>query len=418
MRTGWGVLVLLAVGGTVHAGDWPGWRGPTGQGISDERDLPLRWGGGAGENVLWKAPLPGQDDRNRQDQNQSSPVVSRGRVFVTASYWRPGATDKQIPEHHVACHRAEDGKRLWDVTVPPGPWRLSDLRGGYTAPTPAADGERVYVLFGSAVLAALDFEGNLLWRREIVPHDFDVAIGTSPVLHKDVVLLQCDQVGRSSRFLAFDRKGGEVRWERKRPDVGFCHSTPVLVKVGERAQLLTAYSGGVQGVDPDDGKVLWWCSGAGDTVSPVYAEGLAYCDSGRDSPGVAVEPTGSGDVTKTLRRWRVERVPGGFSSPVVLDGRLYKVCNPGLLRCWRMKDGEEVFSERLTGVETAPSPVVTADGRIYVASAGRSYVLGGGPKPEVLGGGDLGDGSQSSPAVAGGRLFLKGRKFLWCVGNK
>ncbi len=417
MGTRCGLLLLLVVG-TAHAGDWPGWRGPTGQGLSDERDLPLRWGGRAGENVLWKAPLPGQDNGNRQDQNQSSPIVCRGRVFVTASCWPAGISEKQIPEHHVACYRADDGKRLWDVTVPPGPWRLTDLRGGYTAPTPAADGERVYVLFGSAVLAALDFEGRRLWRQEIVPHDFDVAIGTSPVLYRDVVLLQCDQVGRSSRFLAFDCTSGAIRWERRRPDVGFCHSTPVLVKVGERTQLLTAYSGGVQGVDPEDGKVLWWCAGAGDTVSPICAEGLVYCDSGRDSPGVAVEPTGRGDVTQTLRRWRIERVPGGFSSPVVLDGRLYKVCNPGQLKCWRMKDGMEVFSERLAGVETAASPVVTADGRIYVASAGRSYVLASGPRPEVLGGGDLGDGSQASPAVAGGRLFLKGRKYLWCVGKK
>jgi outer membrane protein assembly factor BamB len=160
------LLALLVLAGVGQAGDWPGWRGPTGQGFSDERDLPLRWGGKSGENVLWKAPLPGQDDENnRQDQNQSSPIVSRGRVFVTASFWRADVSNKEFPEHRVACYRAEDGKRLWDVTVPPGPWRLRDLRGGYTAPTPAADGERVCVLFGSAVLAALDFEGKFLWRK-------------------------------------------------------------------------------------------------------------------------------------------------------------------------------------------------------------------------------------------------------------
>jgi outer membrane protein assembly factor BamB len=418
MKTRGALLALLMATAVGQASDWPGWRGPTGQGISDERDLPLRWDAKSGGNVLWKAPLPGQDEKNRQDQNQSSPIVSRGRVFVTASYWGAGATDKDFPEHHVACYRADDGKLLWDVTVPPGPWRLRDLRGGYTAPTPAADGERVYVLFGSAVLAALDFDGKLLWRKEIVPHDFDVAIGISPVLYKDYILLQGDQVGRSSRWMAFDRKSGALAWERKRPEAGFCHSTPVLAKVGERTQLLTAFSGGLQGVDPDNGTVLWWCSGAGDTVSPVYAEGLVYCDTGRNSPGIAVEPTGSGDVTSTLRKWRNERMPGGFGSPVVVDGLLYKVCDGGVLKCWRMKDGTEVASVRLAGAEPAASPLVTADGLVYAASAGRSYVLKPGPKPEVLGTGDLGDPSQASPAAAGGRLFLKGRKYLWCVGTK
>jgi outer membrane protein assembly factor BamB len=420
MKRCWGlaVLAVLALAGLAGAADWPGWRGPTGQGLCDEKNLPLTWGGPTGENVLWKVPLPGQEDKARQDNNQSSPIVCRGRVFVTASYWPAGVSEREFPEHHVACHRAADGKRLWDVKIAPGPWRLSDLRGGYTAPTPASDGERVFVLFGSAVLAAVDLDGKLLWRREIVPHEFDVALGTSPVLYKDTVLLQCDQVNSRSQLMAFDRKSGEPRWQRKRPDVGFSHSTPVLAKVAGRPELLVAASDAVQGVDPEDGTVRWWCEGNGDTASPVLADGLVYCDSGRGSPGVAVEPAGSGDVTATARRWRLPRVPEGFSSPVAADGLLYRVCNPGVLKCWRMKDGAEVYTRRLGDVETAASPVVTADGRIYVASAGRSYVVGVGPKGELLGGGDLGDRSQASPAIADGRLFLKGRQYLWCVGSR
>jgi outer membrane protein assembly factor BamB len=415
MRRGLVVLVVLW-SGLAHAGDWPCWRGPTGQGLSDERGLPLRWGGPNGENILWKVLLPGAGDKGRQDQNQSSPIVCRGRVLVTASYWPAGVAPKEFPEHHVACYNAADGKLLWDVTVAPGPWRLSDLRGGYTASTPAADGERVFVLFGSAVLAALDLEGKLLWRQDIEPHDFDVAIGTSPVLHEGNVLLQCDQINGRSRFLALDRKTGEARWERTRPEVGFSHSTPVLVKVGGRPQLLVAASNAVQGVDPDDGRVLWWCDGAGDTVSPVYAEGLVYCDSGRGSLGVAVAPTGSGNVTPTLRKWKIPRIPEGFSSPLAADGLLYRVCNPGVLKCWDLKDGGEIFTKRLPGIETASSPILTVDGRIFVASAGRSFVLQAGVQGEILGGGDLNDRSQASPAVAGGRLFLKGRQYLWCLG--
>ena len=123
---------------------------------------PARHGAGRTTRTsCGKSRCPGQEEKAGQDQNQSSPVVSRGRVFVTASYWPGGKADpKQIPEHHVACYRAADGKLLWDVKVKPGPWLFADLRGGYTAPTPAADAERVYVVFGSAVIAALDHDGQ------------------------------------------------------------------------------------------------------------------------------------------------------------------------------------------------------------------------------------------------------------------
>src|SRR5947209_79200 len=135
--------VLLAASVVLLAGaDWAGWRGPTGQGQTDEKDLPLTWGGKTGENVVWKAKLPGQDAKARQDQNQSSPIVVRGKVIVTQSWWPAGVEPpKARPEHHVLCFDVTDGKPLWDVTVAPGPWQFTDLRGGYTAPTPASDGE-------------------------------------------------------------------------------------------------------------------------------------------------------------------------------------------------------------------------------------------------------------------------------------
>jgi outer membrane protein assembly factor BamB len=412
-------LALLTVTGSAAADDWPGWRGPTGQGVCRDRNLPLHWGGKNGRNILWKALLPGQDGKARQDQNQSSPIVSRGRVFVTASCWPAGVDVRQFPEHHVACYRVRDGKRLWDTRVPHGPWsRAEDLRGGYTAPTPAADGERIYVVFGSAVLAALDYDGKLLWRREIVPYKFDVAMASSPVVYRDTVLLQCDGLDGTSRLAAFDRKSGEPRWQRKRPEAGFCHSTPVLVTLGGTPRLLVAASGALQGVDPDNGRVLWWCAAQGDTVSPVYGDGLVYLDSGRGGSAVAVEPGGSGDVTKSRLRWKLAHVPEGLGSPVFAGGYLYRLCNPATLRCWKMADGTKVFDARLDGASTSASPVVTADGRIYFASAGRSYLVRVGPRLEVLARNDLDDPSPAAPAVADGRLFLKGQKYLYCVGRQ
>jgi outer membrane protein assembly factor BamB len=413
------VCFLLGTMGISGAADWTGWRGPTGMGLTTETGLPLTWGGKDEANVLWRVALPGVETKAGEDKNQSSPVVAGVRVFVTASYWPGGKADpKAHPEHHVACYSATDGKPLWDVKVEPGPWLLADLRGGYTAPTPTVDAERVYVVFGSSVIAALDLAGKPVWRKEITPFKFDVALAASPVLFGDTVILQCDQLDRQSRIIAFDRKTGDVRWEEKRPTAGFAHSTPVLATIGGKPQLLVSASNAIQGVDPATGKVIWTCEAKGDTVSPVCGGGLVYCDSGRGGPGFAVDPTGIGDVTKTHLRWKLPQVPEGYSSPVIAGEYLYRLHSADVLKCVKLATGEEVFSERLTGVSTASSPVATPDGRVYLASAGKSYVLKAGPKLDILAVNDLGDSGHASPAVAGGRIFLKGRKWLFCIGPK
>ena len=410
------LLPLLGVA-ALMAGDWPGWRGPTGQGISDEKALPTEWDAKSGKNVLWKAPLPG-GGKVRADHNQSSPIVVRGKVFVTASVWPAGSPPKDFPEHHVLCFDADKGTPLWDVTVKPGPWsRASDLRGGYTVPTPAADGERLFVVFGSSVLAALDPAGKELWRKELVPFDFDVALASGPVVYRDRVVLQLDGV-KGSRLIAYDAKTGDVKWTQDRPKAGFSHSTPVLAKVADRVQLLVAANSAVQGVDPKDGKLIWWCRAAGATASPVMAKGLVYCDGGRGGMGVCVDPTGEGDVTKTHLRWKLDRIAQGYSSPVVVGDRLYRLTDPGVLRSWSLVKGEAGPTIRVPGASTSASPFTTPEGRIYVASAGKSHVVQTGEKLELLASNDLGDPSSASPAVAGSRIYLKGQRFLWCIGKK
>jgi outer membrane protein assembly factor BamB len=411
-------LPLLLLGSTaLLAGDWPGWRGPTGQGISDEKGLPTEWDAKTGKNVRWKAPLPG-GGKARPDHNQSSPIVVRGKVFVTASVWPAGSTPKDFPEHHVLCFDAAKGTQLWDSTVAHGPWsRASDLRGGYTVPTPASDGERVFVVFGSSVVAALDRAGKELWRKELVPFDFDVALASGPVVYRDRVILQLDGMKRS-RLVAYDAKSGDVKWTQDRPKASFCHSTPILAKVEGRFQLLVAATSAVQGIDPEDGKLIWWCQAGGATASPVMAKGLVYCDGGRGGMGVCVDPTGKGDVTKTHRRWKLDRISQGFSSPVVVGDRLYRLTDPGVLRSWSLAKGEVGPTIRVPGASTAASPFTTPEGRIYVASAGKSHVVQTGDKLELLASNDLGDPSPASPAVADGRIYLKGQRYLWCIGAK
>ena len=179
--------VALLLGSIASGEDWPQFRGPSGLGYTQQAALPIRWGGLENENVLWKSPLVGE--------GHASPIVSGGRVFICSVLWPESVQDRTrvIPEHHVLCYSTKDGQRLWDVTVPPGPWLRDDFRsgpgGGYAAPTPTTDGEFVYVVFGSSVIAAFDFQGRAIWRQEITPFSFDVTIGSSPVLFHDSLLM-------------------------------------------------------------------------------------------------------------------------------------------------------------------------------------------------------------------------------------
>ncbi len=245
-----------------------------------------------------------------------------------------------------------------------------------------------------------------------------MCIGTSPVIAGGNVLVLADGTkSAESRLIAFDPKTGDIKWEKKRPDAGFNHTTPVLVDVGGKPQLLVAASGAVQGLNPTDGEVIWTAKNKGDVPTPVFADGLVYAENGRGGPGVAIDPTGTGDVTKTHVKWTFSPIPEGYSSPVIAGGHVYRA-DKDVLRCLDLTTGKKVYAERLpNGVNTSASPVLTADGRLYFAGGGKSTVVPVGEKFETLATNDLGDDSPASPAVAHGRLYIKGGKYLYCVGT-
>jgi outer membrane protein assembly factor BamB len=414
------VFILILVASTVaRAGEtWPGWRGPTGMGLSDETGLALSWGGPSNENVIWRSPLPGADAGGKSDHNQSSPIVWKDRVFVIATFWPKGVEQTEYPEHHVACYSATDGALDWDVQVPPGPWLLKDLRGGYAAPTPCTDGRSVYALFGSSELVALDFQGNLFWRKDISPFAWDVAIGTSPILTPTSLLVLADGTKPDiSRLIAFYPLTGDILWEKKRPDASFNHTTPILIEVNGQSQLVVASSGALQGLDPNDGTIIWSAKNKGDVPTPAFGGGLVYSEDGRGGPGVAVDPSGTGDVTASKIRWRTRPIPEGYSSPTIAAEFVYRMHNPGVLRCFELTTGDQLFAQRMSGVNASASPIATADGRLYFAGGGKSVVVKVGRKFQSLAENDLGDDSPASPAVTHGRLYLKGSRHLYCIGN-
>lgn len=416
------VALLLVLAGVACGEDgpslrWEKFRGPFDNGYSFA-ELPLEWDGASRKNVVWKVPLPATSRGGKPDHNQSSPVVISGRVIVTTAFWSEKQPTSEIPEQHVTCFDEKDGKELWDVQVPAGPWKLSDLRGGYCAPTPVVDGERVYVVFGSSVMAAIGIEGKLAWHKEIPDwQSFDVAISSSPILVRNKLLILADRNGQKSTLTAYDVKTGDVVWEKKRPEVSFGHTTPVLVINGE-TQLLVAASNELQGLDPDTGDKIWWCKVTGDVTSPVSYKGSVYTDSGRGGPGFLVDASGKGDVTATHIKWKIDQIPEGLSSPSIVGDYLYRLHNPGVLKCFAMADGKEVYAKRLDGVSTASSPITTRSGRLYFASAGKTFVIQDGPTFKLLATNDLGEPHASSAAAANGRLYLKGQKHLFCVGEK
>jgi outer membrane protein assembly factor BamB len=399
------IFLLIGFVTCAAAENWPQFRGPTGLGYSSDSDLPLTWNAGTGENIAWKSPLP------KGDSQYSSPIVWEDNVIV--------ASVANVPlTHRVLCFDATSGKARWQKEVAPGPLVLTDLRGGYGAPTPCTDGKRIFAVFGSAVISALDFSGNLVWRKEIANHAFDVALGSSPIIYKDTVILDCDQTGKTSSIIAWDVASGEIRWEAKRPDTGFAHSTPVIVEIGGKPQMLVSASGAIQGLDPSSGKILWWCAAQGDASSPAFGKGLVFSDSGRGGRGVCVDPNGSGDVTKTHLKWTVPQISEGLSSAIIVNDRVWRTHSPEILKSFDLRTGERVLNERLPGVSTWASPFATPEGWIYFASAGKTHVVRAADKFEVLAVNDLGEDDRASAAVSNGRIFLRGDKNLYCIQMK
>ena len=410
-------LWVCAWPNAARASDWPSWRGPAGTGYTDEKDLPLTWNGKTGENVVWKAPLKGTT-------GHSGPIVWGDKVFITTAVKQTNEEEKTaIPEHHLSCYQVSDGKQLWRTPIPPG-----KMRAGYAiyaVPTPVTDGKAVYCWFGSAVMAAVDFDGKLLWRQER-EGDFltngnllNPGICTSPILYQDTILLLFDQ-GRGKGFLqALDKTTGAVKWEQKRTKMGSCNTTPLLITANNKPQLVAAGSEVLQGLDPTNGEPLWWCKSRAFGESPIFGGGLVYVDKGGNEPAMAVDPAGQGEVDKTHVKWQNAKSAGDYSSAVIAGEYIYKAVKEGFVACYKLASGEEVFSGNLTGVSKLASPIATADGRIYFASTGKSYVIKAGPTLEVLGSGDLsGWGNGSSPAVSGGRIYVRDFEFLYCLGMK
>ena len=320
------ILMLAVVPANGRAGDWPGWRGPSGLGYCDEKDLPLTWNGKSGENIVWKTLLHGGSKNNPDftSPGWSSPIVWRDRIFITTAIWPAGLSDKErrasINEHHVLCFDTANGKLLWDTVIEAGKIVVDNIYHGYAVPTPATDGKLVFALFGSGVLAAVDFDGKIVWREELPRlRDVDQGICASPVLYQDTVIVPGIQ---DMGLRALEKQTGKVKWEQKTKSRNTM-ATPALIRINDTLQLIH-YAGGIQGLDPATGEVLWSCKAPTSQSSPAYGAGLLFADAGRGGQnGAAIDATGKGDVSKTHVKWQA-RVEGVAGSSAIANARRWR----------------------------------------------------------------------------------------------
>jgi outer membrane protein assembly factor BamB len=324
----------------------------------------------------------------------------------------------------VESFNRADGRRLWEHRLKAeGPFPDLHEKHNLATPTPVTDGRYLYVWFGTGQIAALDSNGARVWMRhlgkEYSPFDVSWGHGSSPVLYKDVVILLCDHQS-SSYLLALDARTGTERWKTDRGSGRVSFSTPLLVSGAAGDELVVNSSERIDAYDPATGRLLWYADAPRQTPVPsaVVHDGVIYLTRGyRNSPYLAIRPGGRGDVSASHVLWRT---PGGgsyVSSLLYYDGLLYLTNDVGVLTCADAKTGTRVWQARLDGVFFA-SPV-GADGKVYfVSETGETVVVRAGRTPEILARNDLGERLVASPAIAGGRIFLRSDARLFAIGRK
>ncbi len=393
------------------AGEWPEFRGPTGQGHAAATGLPLEWSDT--KNVAWKTPVPGS--------GWSSPVVGGGRVFLTTGV--PGVGD--TVSLRAMAYVAATGALLWDTEVfAPGENapQPKHTKNSLASPTPILDGDRVYVHFGAHGTACLDRAGKILWRNGRNPYDSVHGNGGSPALVGDLLIYSAD--GKEGpAIIALDKKSGAVRWKIDRvADVRqkFSFSTPLAIEVGGRTQVISPGSGAVMALDPADGREIWRARyGAGYSVvpRPVLAHGIVFLGTGYNRADlVAVRVDGTGDVTDSHIAWRTTKGAPLTPSLIAVGDEVYAVADSGVATCWDAKTGNVHWQERIDGNYSA-SPIA-AEGRIYFLNEeGVGTVLKAGRTFEKLAVNKLGERTLASYAAAPAALYIRSEKNLFRIAG-
>ncbi|OFW13123.1 MAG: hypothetical protein A3F70_03405 [Acidobacteria bacterium RIFCSPLOWO2_12_FULL_67_14] len=385
---------------------WPRWRGPSGQGLATGSGYPDTWS--PAQNIAWKTPVPGGGN--------SSPIVWRDHVFVTTAY--EGGRRLSL-----LAFRRSDGRMLWEAPAPSGPTDSgAHYKNGHASATPATDGERVYVSFGPRGLVAFDFNGKVVWQRDLGPMDPYHGAAGSPLLFRDRIILYQDQYA-GSFIAAFDTRTGRELWRTRRTaSVGW--GTPIAVRVGDRDEVIVNGQQWVHAYDPATGRELWRCGGTTYEVipTPVVGYGLVFCASGRAGPTLAIRPGGSGDVTRTHVSWTSPRGSPFVPSPILYGEQLYTINDmASIVTSFLAATGRVLWQGRLgvTQREGFSASPVAVDGKVFFTNdEGETFVVRAGPTFDLLHVNRLGERTLASPALVDGRWYIRTARNLYAIDDR
>jgi len=394
-----------------HAGDWPEFRGPTGQGLLLTGTLPTTWS--KDKNVVWKQKIPGK--------GWSSPIVAGGRVYVTTAV----PSDNGDQSLRALCLDAAKGKILWQKEIFRQNGKQAPRihgKNSHASPTPLVRDGKLFVHFGHQGTACLDLDGKILWRNATLRYAPVHGNGGSPILVDGMLVFSCD--GGDKRFIAaLNVVDGKVRWKTPRVVQAakkFSFGTPLLIDVGGRKQIVSPGSNVVCAFDPEDGKEIWRVRYNGYSVipRPVYGHGLLFLSTGYDRPSLlAIRADGKGDVTDTHVVWKMSKAAPHTPSPLLVGDELYTISDNGVASCLNARTGEVHWQERLGGSYSA-SPLF-AGGKLYFQSEqGTGVVLQAGKEFKRLAKNPLDEPSLASAAAADGALFLRTETHLYRIGTR
>ena len=416
-------LVLILASLTARAEDWPQWRGPRGDGTSVERDVPTEWDGASGKNIAWRTRIPGS--------GYSSPIVSGKSIFVTGC-------DETRNTRVLHCFDSQSGNWNWSKDVIEAPLEGMHKLNSYASGTPVTDGESVFVTFfqtesteqnrgdpGEMVVACFDFQGNQEWIVKVGAFSSIHGYCTSPVLYKNLVILNGDHDGESY-IAALEKETGEIAWKTPREHRTRSYVTPLLREVDGRMQAIMTGSKRVAGFDAETGARLWWIEGPTEqfVASMVDDPNGFYLTAGFPTHHVmSIKPGGidrasQGDVSETHVNWHVTDAKCYVPSPIVIDRLLLVADDRGIAHCFDAINGDHLWRERL-GRHFSAS-LVTANQLAYLTTDdGITIVL----RPDreqakILAKNELGEQVFASPAISNGKIYLRGTKHLFCIEHR
>jgi len=392
-------ILLLAL---LFPVDWPQFRGPTGQGLSDEHGLPLTWS--ETSNIKWKVAIPGK--------GWSSPVVQGDRIWLTT------ATEEGRSLRAISVDR-NTGAILQNVEV----FRLkspsqTNSKNSYASPTPVLEDDRIYLHFGAYGTACITQTGEIVWKTRLEYDNGQHGPGGSPVLYENLLIVSCD--GQDVQFVAaLDKLTGKVRWKKLREGYQ-AYTTPLVVRLAEGDQVISPGAFRAVSYEPRTGKELWqvkYGEGFSNVPRPVYGNGLVFICTGFQQPSLlAVSLDGKGDVTKSHVAWKLNQGVPLTPSPLLVGDELYLITDNGIATCLDARTGKQNWRARIGGNHSA-SPIY-ADGRIYFLSEeGESVVIAAGKEPKLLARNQLDGETLASMAVSNGSIFVRSQSHLYRISD-